>query len=242
MNENLSYVSYGNVAVIYNSESNTFCIQNKGKPILKDCKLSNICDATKTNVEHSFDKESNFLIVTYQKEDGEISLKLKVNKLGVLITSSKSATISGRAYWGENIKEDTFAMQTAGKKGNLRCAIGPAASNADNSLYDRNTDSAIVTDGKIKFKYNYENNCYDFILHAEKENEVMFYIKENVIANKYKIEFGRINKNSTFKKPPAGWMTWYAVKFDAWYRRVVERTWGLRFFGCIAFVGLLKKN
>ena len=83
MNENLSYVSYGNVAVIYNSESNTFCIQNKGKPILKDCKLSNICDATKTNVEHPFDKESNFLIVTYQKEDGENSLKLKVKFRGL---------------------------------------------------------------------------------------------------------------------------------------------------------------
>lgn len=223
MNENLHYISYGDIALIYNSDNNTFCVENKGKTVLKDCRFTELQECAKVKIEHPYEKENNLFNITYSKENKEIICKLKLNKNGAFFTSSEPLMLCGEAYWGENIREDTFAMSTNANNGILRCAIGPATSTKDNCLYDRNTDSAFITNGKIRFKYNYDNNCYDFSV-CVSEEDINFFVKENVIADKYKIDFGRINKNGIYKKPPAGFMTWYAVKFDACEEKVLENT------------------
>ena len=51
---------------------------------------------------------------------------------------------------------------------------------------------------------------------------VSFYLIKDVFANKYDITYSAINKNATFKSPPMGWMTWYAVKFDACESVILE--------------------
>ena len=50
------------------------------------------------------------------------------------------------------------------------------------------------------------------------------WVEENVYTNRFHVKYKPINKNSTFPTPPAGWMTWYAVKFDACENAVLENT------------------
>ena len=38
----------------------------------------------------------------------------------------------------------------------------------------------------------------------------------------YHINYTPLNKNSTFSKPPVGWMTWYSVGFDACEETVLK--------------------
>ena len=64
MNEKLHYISYGDIALIYNSDNNTFYIENKGKIVLKDCRFTELREYTDVKIEHPYEKENNLFNIT----------------------------------------------------------------------------------------------------------------------------------------------------------------------------------
>lgn len=134
-------------------------------------------------------------------------------------------TIAGKAVWGE----DCFPMSSVENSNNLRCALGPAATAIDNMLFDRATDSALSFTGaeRIRLKYDWDTSLYDFtvttgILAGEKK--LLISEERDILAKTFGIKYRPINKNSTFKKAPSGWMTWYSVGFGACEENVLENT------------------
>lgn len=116
-------------------------------------------------------------------------------------------------------------LQGAGRA--LRCAYGPAASIYDNALFDRDTDSAVVfeTAGKLRLAYNWDADCYDFCFDTmgwDFARAFRVHVERDVYARSFDIDYKRVNPHSTFKTPPVGWMTWYAVQFDAGEKTVLE--------------------
>lgn len=243
MKENLVYVSYGNNSVVYNTANGTFSLSLDNQEIIKEASLiiekpdGNLVKAS-AGAEYScvrnFNIENNELRVIHKKNnnisfDPEILFCVDNNGIKLKIEGIKNCIshIEGEAFWGDNMQEDTFAMALGRRGLDIRCAMGPAASNVDNALYDRKTDHAFLIDGgkKIQYKYDWAKNCYNVRLETGPvafQQKFTFSLRKNVLSEMYGIPFSPINKNSTFKKPPAGWMTWYAVKFDACEKSVLE--------------------
>lgn len=139
------------------------------------------------------------------------------------------AEFSGFITWGDQPEQHTFPMSSIENSYHLRSAIGPAASYIDNMLFDRLTDSAVsVTGGKrFRMRYDWDEKTYGFtLLTGIKPEERQFRVSVvcSIFANQYHFDYGPINKEGLYKKPPAGWMTWYSVGFDACEENVLENT------------------
>ena len=154
----------------------------------------------------------------------EAQVCMVVKRDGIRITadlgdSGYTAVISGGLIFG---KGDSALAVSLDRVGNdLRSAYGPAASKIDDSLFDRDTDRALRLKAEyLRLKYDFDQEQYCF----QAWNELTLWVEENVYTNRFHVKYKPINKNSTFPTPPAGWMTWYAVKFDACENAVLENT------------------
>ena len=117
-------------------------------------------------------------------------------------------------------KEDMFAMCSDRTGSDLRASCGPAASKADDMIFNRHYDHALrfSSNAGLRLHYDFSRECYTFTA----GDTVSVSLLENVYAKKFGIPYRPINKKSTFSAPPAGWMTWYAVKFGACEEAVLE--------------------
>lgn len=111
----------------------------------------------------------------------------------------------------------------------IHCAIGPAVARYNNAIYNKTTDSAFCVEGcrNLALNYNWKTNEYELLMQTMTEGiaeEIVFKLKENILANKYDIDFVPLKKRGKYTAPPAGWMTWYAVKFNASEEKVLENT------------------
>ena len=126
----------------------------------------------------------------------------------------------GTLCWG-NV-DDCFAvcLHRDAEETDLRSAIGPAVSAVDDALFDRARDEALIPCGSkgMRLDYSWGKNAYTF----EAKGEFSMSVAEHVFERKFHTRYGAINKNTTFPKPPSGWMTWYAVRFDACEEAVLE--------------------
>lgn len=229
------YCSYDDYSVIFDCQTGCFSVSVKGKTVLCDGHLllkKQECDSCV-----SLDTYGTFVYtriysnsvygVNIQFTDGadlaDSSVKILVGRDGVHFQVSEMPgyvwSVSGRLLWGEDMEKDTFAMSdTAIEKGRIRSAIGPATSIRDTILYDRKTDNAFCLEAEtVRLSFDWDSASYQCSLSAvaDTKQQFDFFVKNHVLAQQYDIEFLPINKNSTFSKPPAGWMTWYAVKFNA---------------------------
>ncbi len=139
-------------------------------------------------------------------------------------TENVAVKVTGVICHKPEDKDDVFAVSVDREVKDARAGIGPAISAIDNAIYNRRTDIAVVAGEpkKTKLSYNKATDEYCFEYLVTEGNQFEIGVKENILADKYHIKFNPINKNSTFKKPPVGWMTWYAVKFDASEETVLE--------------------
>lgn len=115
---------------------------------------------------------------------------------------------------------DAFAMTISRDGRGLRAGYGPATSCCDNAVFDRaNGRASVISDGvggkkpkALRLKFDFELSEYTF---ACEDNTIYFHVKKNPFEDVYGISYAPINKKNTFPTPPAGWMTWYSVKFRA---------------------------
>ena len=152
----------------------------------------------------------------------EVRFTLKRDGLRVSADTGNSgytAIISCGFIFGKGDSVCAVSLDRAGM--DLRSSLGPAASKLDNALFDRDTDRAIrLESADSRIKYNFSAKQYQFTA----INDVHIWVDEHVFESRFQVNYKGINKNSTFPTPPAGWMTWYAVKFDACEQAVLENT------------------
>ncbi len=105
---------------------------------------------------------------------------------------------------------------------------------------------------RVRLSYDWKNKKYLFDIKAQKPQQpqgqvhnsskaagaesepvgerwfetgiVKLVIHKDYFHNKTGIHYAPINKKTQFPTPPAGWMTWYSVKFDACEKVVLENT------------------
>ena len=244
MSNTKKYCSYNKYHVIYDTITNCFDIYYRKKPFVKDVHIEDICDKngrkrkisdfSVSDVKHSVECYEDNTYITLNFIDNKTKklyfvLRIIVSNdnvcLNIICDDDITLKFAGNVACEEN-SNDIFPVSIDGGGNDFRCAIGKASTTQDHALYNRNSDYAISLGkpGKVKFVFNHICNCYTFfttLFAGEKEN-IQISFNENVLSNMYDIIFSPINKNSTFSKVPVGWMTWYAVKFDASEEKVLE--------------------
>ncbi len=141
-------------------------------------------------------------------------------RIGIESSEYDSVAISGTIYTDAKENDDVFAVRLDKKQTGFGCALGNAISPDAHAIYNRSNDKAIVigephqaklTKGENMGEYNFTSAIFK----SDYANAMRLYMKKDVLAEEYHIKFSPRNRNSVFPKPPIGWMTWYAVKFDA---------------------------
>lgn len=234
------YCSYMDHSVSFDLENNSFTLSTgkngafyKDVKIAKihmaDCKLS-ISDFPQKSCVESFGMDAHTLTVRYTRDAKDLAsivLYFTVSATGVVMNADFDQgchiTFVGDAIWGE----DAFPMSDIENSTQLRCAYGPAASDADNLLFDRATDSALRISGgkKARFRYDWAKKNYTLTLTTgvlDMERKFRFEFENDIMAKRYHIHYAPMSKKRGYAKPPVGWMTWYAVKFDACEENVLE--------------------
>lgn len=234
------YCSYLDNSVSYDLENNTFSLANSKYGVFyKDVRIESLryadrdwslADFTHKECKHTRAVDVHTLTVRYTRE-GEglksIILYFKVSAESIVFNAAFAQgchiKIIGDALWGT----DAFPMSDIENSMQLRCAYGPAASAADNMLFDRATDSALRVAGgkKIRFRYDWAKKCYTLSLTTgvlDMERKFRFEFENDVMAKRYHLPYAPLSKKRGYTKPPVGWMTWYAVKFDACEENVLE--------------------
>ncbi len=147
----------------------------------------------------------------------DIAVKSKLDSGAVIV-------LSGKLLHDVKDEEDVFAVCLDREITDVRAGIGKAVTTIDNAIYFRKTDTAFVAGEpkKTKLFYDKASSEYRFNASATFGSGFSMSVKENVLANKYNIKFNPVRRDKVFKKPSAGWMTWYAVKFDASEETVLE--------------------
>ena len=128
--------------------------------------------------------------------------------------------MAGTVGTAENPCEDGFATRIGRRGIGLRAALGPATSYGDNAILDRKSGAAVVISDVrggeapkgLALGFDFSENAYTLSLC---DRRVFFCMREGIFGELFGIPYKAINKGCTFPTPPAGWMTWYAVKFDA---------------------------
>ena len=135
--------------------------------------------------------------------------------------SGFTAVISGGLQFGQGDSVSAVSLDRTGS--NLRSSYGPATSVIDDALFDREADRALrLLSDSCRIKYDFRKQQYCF----RARNHLSLWVEEHVFASRFSVKYKGINKKNTFPTPPAGWMTWYAVKFDACEEAVVQNAKG----------------
>lgn len=128
---------------------------------------------------------------------------------------------SGRMVFGGKACDSVcaVALDRVKTERDWRVSYGPAASKIDDALFDRDSDRALrLVADKRRIHYDFEKKQYCFNVRGEFSLQV----EEHVFERRFYVKYKGINKNNTFPTPPSGWMTWYAVKFNASETAVLE--------------------
>lgn len=163
--------------------------------------------------------------VVLGENDAEIVFRISDSGLEIFPSGELSFDIKGLASFGNHDQKETMAV-CIGRAGNdIRVASGPAASSIDNALFDKDTDAALVfgDDGRVRLRFDWSEESYTVKWSGSGKASVFrAFLRERVYEDVFHIAYKRQNENSTFKTPPVGWMTWYAVKFNAGEKTVLE--------------------
>ena len=233
-----NYINYRAYAVRYNASTHTFALYHEVHGLIADDlsivvhthDLNNVYERVELKdfgwVKGVREKhlESNCLAVFFH--DGPQSLpsltvRITLNADGITMSldgnpdSAYVYVVEGRAEWGS----DTLAMIQHKNGRGLSAAYGPAASPSCNLLFDRARDRALVFNGTSSphLRYDYKKNAYTFAIFLSGSDSRSFQVhtEDNLYAQTYALHYKPMRRKSDFSAPPCGFMTWYAVMFDA---------------------------
>lgn len=234
----MDYINYDDYELLYDQTQHKFDVIYKGNPIVKDVCISGLyLNGTQVGQlsdfesfvmkrEPSFNYPHGFALhlKAKRKKDDEadaFSFLFVIGATGIFMkTRVYDVMVTGTVCNGAESPNDVFPVCLDRSAKDLRSALGEAITNVDNALYNKMTDTAVVVgqSRRTKLSYDWEKEQYTFTLplYATEEYETtLISVQENVLADSFHIKFSPFNRKSTFATPPMGWMTWYAVKFNA---------------------------
>lgn len=239
-----AYANFKKYAVRYDLQRHTFsCWYTPHGLAVEDAGISNVFyrgesfslkDFKVASFSHSQRDDATVLTIQYSNGPAcqrELGLIFTLNDKGISCTfgcrGDLDIHLAGKLLWGSDMENETFAVNLDRHGQDLRCAHGPASSIVDNALFDRRTDSAIEISGacSTRIQYDWQGSTYAFRLNTGGHDYAKGFtlrFHERVYEEKFNIQYKPINTNTTFKNPPVGWMTWYAVQFDAGEATVLQ--------------------
>lgn len=240
------YASWSGYSVLYNDAERSFSLKCQGKTnAIKNLKIESInIDGKSIGSLENFKKskcnsitnetDAAYLTVDFSKgctDLEKLKLKFTISDDGIDLTVSGrtkcTVILSGEMNWGNGKPEDVYPMSSQTKGSMLRAAVGPASSNKDDMLFDRLSDKALLLSGMENIRINYDWNKKKYTFKAESGDtlngrKMGICVRSALLTNQYGIKYSPLNKDCTFRKPPAGWMTWYSVKFNACEEKVLK--------------------
>jgi len=210
MKQDKIYCSYAEYSVIYDTKKEMLDLGYNNRAFLKNLRVESKNKFSSYKVKNYVEKT-----VLDIKNHG---MKIVLSDKGISIkTAGDSITsVKGDFSFGKN----PVPINTKAPKNYLRTALGKNAAKDDNGIFDISKDSAVCFEGNEAYiTYDKDSDKYGFEMTS---SEVSFRYIKNVYADKYNITYAPVNKNSTFRTPPMGWMTWYAVKFNACEEVILE--------------------
>ena len=213
-----AYVSYGEYFLDFDSKSFTFELGFE-KPQLKGKIASEILNGySESEIKYELKNDGIVKTVSYKNGKDILVVTLTANKDGVGIQTCPQADVE--AYFCNASTENLNSMRLKKRSSVINCSLGNAASLYDNAVFDKQTDTAaVISSSKAHIGFDNEKNLYT--LHGK--CDFCFEYVTDIYKNEFKINYAPINKNNTFGNlPPVGWMSWYAVKFDASEKTVTD--------------------
>lgn len=211
-----AYVSYGEYFLDYNTKTFELKIGFGKTCITAHIKSGIFENYKKCDIKYKLKNTKNIKTVVYKNGETSLTLTFEASVRGIGIKKKGDAQIDG--IFNFDSVSDVIAVRMSKNSPVFRCSCGLGASNSDNALFDKNADTAYVAEG-CTLGFDKEKNVYTIKGGAE----LKFRVEKDVYANRYHIKYAKINKNNTFgKNLPVGFMTWYAVKFDAGEKTVLE--------------------
>jgi len=231
------YISYFCYSAELREKLDAFCIHYDGKAtILENCRYfwKNDCgetvlptdfqDRTVSWVSKESYSDCN-LIVTLENGPSclpQAQLTITVNREGVEVTGSRengyTAAFRADIHWGSDPEHSTFAVSLEQPNFGMRAACGPAVSSWDDALLNRE-DGSLLRLEKSHLDYSWDKGLYTM----EATGDFRVQVFPHYFADRFYVNYHPISKKQ-YPTPPAGWMTWYAVKFDACEEAVLENT------------------
>ncbi|MBQ2876551.1 MAG: alpha-galactosidase [Clostridia bacterium] len=166
------------------------------------------------------------LVIAYRHKDAnapKAEVCVRVDSRGITLVSRETDhyefRASGHICLGE--WEDLISLSSREDSDTaLRSAIGPASSLGDNAIYDKKRDIALCIDNclGLKIAFDWKAMQYGFAIKTKTEGVaeyIRFYVKEGLLSKRYDFDYVPLKKRGKFDTPPAGFMTWYALKFAA---------------------------
>lgn len=214
---------------------------DQGRIVLKDgSPLPELPEPVITNLAHG---RRNIVDVrtwkfSYQSKDDprcnfDIFFNMNFEEAAVELDLAEHVKFVGLLRWGDNPAEDTFAGEYDSRTPVLHAASGPAVRAGDDALFDLKRDRMLhlIPRGDLKLGFNWEENAYTFEFSTHPKVPVTILrlqVEEHFCERKFHIPYAPIDKRGWFSTPPVGWMTWYAVKFEASEKEVLENTCAMK--------------
>jgi hypothetical protein len=241
------YVNYKDFSVDFDRGARTFTFGLAGRgAFLRDGRIRNLCPSKGKTIEIAEFKtvsaqsedilDGRRLRVLYAEGPPELpALTLEFDLFRDHIALNRTLPVDGEMhvegnlFWGLEMARSTFACRLDRTAGDLRIGCGPAVSTIDNALFDRLTDSAVEIGGAdgAGMSYSWEKQCFCFSFNMgnlANGQGLLFRTHGNYFQRKFSLPYRPVNGETQFKTPPVGWMTWYAVEFEASEAKVLENT------------------
>lgn len=214
---NSAYVSYGEYFLDYNTKTFELKIGCGKKCITARIESNMFENYKKCDIKYKLKNTKNTKTVVYKNGETSLTLTFEASVRGISVKRiGEEAKIYGMFDF-DNVS-DVISVRMSKNLPVFRCSYGLGAAKYDNAVFDKNTDTAYVAEG-CTLGFDSEKNAYTIFC----DTQLKFRVEKDVYANKYHIKYAKISKNNTFKKDlPVGWMTWYAVKFNADEKTVLE--------------------
>ncbi len=230
------YASFKHYMAIFDGEAKSFTFLNEKHGARCEMQLEGLfatgerkidfSDFASYSISRKSTNSEREIVVSYRHKDvnaPKAEVCVRVDSRGITLVAREIDQYEFRAV-GHIYLGNSERLQALSTKNNsdtaFRSSIGPASSKGDNAVYDSERDIAFCIDNcqKLKLAYDWDKCAYGFSIKTKSEGVaeyIRFYVKEGLLSDTYNIDYKPLRARGKFDAPPAGWMTWYAVKFGA---------------------------
>ena len=154
--------------------------------------------------------DCDHLEVKVERDGKGKTVHFRAMRDGVSIQMPEGGRITGTLLWGPADPGKVFAVRADAAADGSSVVSGPYVPAAADALFDVASDRLLALEG-AKLAYVPAARRFGFAA----GNTFKISVRRDFLAQRYGVEWRLPSPYLNIKTPPVGWMTWYAVKFDA---------------------------